>query len=432
MGNFSSDNTEVTYDVEKENEEAVELYTTISGKINENYIAQLNNYDISDPNSEKILEYCNWEDYRENEAYENCIVKNSDYYRSVTTKYSFGDLQNAIRKFTSYKEYDWHLNQMERNYKKMKSERLTIDEKKACALVLSYYTGYKDNSDRSSRNTNTLIRSSNQISKIRKWSDGESFFPVIYYLTKAISSLPFYWGYTLRCVQLTKAQAFSYRPGTVITWLQWSSSKIGKSPADFFKERNTWFYIYSLTSREISQFSVYSDEKEALYSPYSHFLIFKNEIRNNRHHIYMRQIEIGLYVDNIIWVDDNIFNSDWENKQLMEIAYYNSKILKIIPKISTETALAFIKSFKSFINSGKTKYKIISDMTRNNESPSENAGARFVKYLQDYGFENLDIMIFTSSKEFAINELKKLKVEMRKNIKVTTFTNEAIEFLISD
>ena len=43
----------------------------------------------------------------------------------------------------------------------------------------------------------------------------------------------------------------------------------------------------------------------------------------------MRQIEIGLYVDNIIWVDDNIFNSDWANKELMEIAYYNSKILKI-------------------------------------------------------------------------------------------------------
>lgn len=95
----------------------------------------------------------------------------------------------------------------------------------------------------------------------------------------------------------------------------------------------------------------------------------------------MRQIEIRLYVNNIIWVDDNIFNSDWENKKLMEIAYYNSKILKIIPKISTETALAFVKSLKTFINSGNTKYKIMSDMTRKNESPSNNAGARIVKYL---------------------------------------------------
>ena len=113
----------------------------------------------------------------------------------------------------------------------------------------------------------------------------------------------------------------------------------------------------------------------------------------------------------------------------MEIAYYNSKILKIIPKISTETALAFIKSLKTFINSGDTKYKIMSDMTRKNESPSNNAGARFVKYLQDCGFSHLDIMIFTSSKEFAINELKKLKVEMSDNIKVTVSTQDAITFL---
>ena len=146
----------------------------------------------------------------------------------------------------------------------------------------------------------------------------------------------------------------------------------------------------------------------------------------------MRQIELGLYLNNIIWVDDNILNPNWENKRLMEIAYYNSKTLKIIPKISTETALAFIKSFKPFLNNKNTKYKIMSDMTRNNEIPSKNAGARFVKYLQDYGFGYLEIMIFTSSKEFALNEMKKLNVKMNNNIKVTTITKDAINFLISD
>ena len=321
---------------------------------------------------------------------------------------------------------------MESNYSKMKSERLTKDEKKACALVLSYYTGYKDNSDRSSRNTNVLIRGGNAFSITNKWSDGYEFYPVIYYLTKALSSLPFYWGYTLRCVHLTKEQAFSYQPGIVITWLQWSSSKIGTKPAEYFAQRNTWFYIYSFSSREISQFSVYSEEKEALYSPFSHFLVFKNEIRNGKHHIYMRQIEIGLYINNIIWVDDKILNPNWENKRLMEIAYYNSKILKIIPKISTETALAFIKSFKPILYSKSTKYKIMSDMTRTNESPSNNAGARLVKALQDSGFSNLEIMIFTSSKEFAINELKKLGVKMNVKIKVTTKTDDALQFLTSD
>ena len=74
----------------------------------------------------------------------------------------------------------------------------------------------------------------------------------------------------------------------------------------------------------------------------------------------------------------------------------------------------------------------MSDMTRNNEIPSKNAGARFVKYLQDYGFGYLEIMIFTSSKEFPLNEMKKLNVKMNNNIKVTTLTKDAINFLISD
>ena len=421
-----------SFNIDKEQEESIELYTIISGRIQEDYISLLNNYNISDPNSEKVLEYCQWEDYRNLSEYKNSIVKNSDYYRIVASSYNLNDLENSISKFTTSKQYYWHLDQMNKNWKKMKNERLSENEKKACALVLSYYTGYKDNSDRSSRNVSVLIRGSNCSDIVKKWNDGEHFYPVIYYLTKAISCLPFYWGHTLRCVNLTKKQALSYQPGTVVTWMQWSSSKIGKKPAGFFAKRNTWFYIYSFSSREISQFSVYSDEKEALYPPFSHFLVFKNEIRNNRHHIYMRQIEIGLYPNNIIWVDDNILNSDWENKSLMEVAYYNSKILKIIPKISTETAMAFIKSFKSFINSKTTNYKIMSDMTRKNEEPSKNAGARFVKYLQDEGFNNLEIMIFTSSTESAKNELKKLNVKMNNNIKVTTSTNDAVQFLISD
>ena len=205
-------------------------------------------------------------------------------------------MQRSIKHFTSsdIKEYPWHLDMMNKNYKKMKTNKLSIDEKKACALVLSYYTGKKDNSDRSSRNESILIRGQNLFTKVEKWNDGKMFYPVLYYLSKALANLPFYWGYTVRCVDMTKECLSDYEPGTVITWLQFSSSKIGKEPAPYFSKRNTWFYIYSFSSREISQFSIYSSEKEALYSPFSHFLIFKKEYDANkkRAKIYMRQIEI--------------------------------------------------------------------------------------------------------------------------------------------
>jgi hypothetical protein len=137
-------------------------------------------------------------------------------------------------------------------------------EKKACALVLSYYTGYKDNSDRSSRNVSVLIRGLNCSDIVKKWNDGEHFYPVIYYLTKAISCLPFYWGHTLRCVNLTKKQALSYQPGTVVTWMQWSSSKIGKKPAGFFQKEILGF-IYILLVQEKFHNSQFIQMKKKLF-----------------------------------------------------------------------------------------------------------------------------------------------------------------------
>jgi hypothetical protein len=369
------------------------------------------------------------------------MVKHSDYYQTVTRNYSLKELKESCLRFLIPKGkkitaeskkkvepiYKEHLSHSELTYKHFTTNRLSIEEKKACALAISYYTGNKDNSNRCSQNTNAILRSSNSKKIVSGWNEGEKFYPLIYYLTKAISSLPFYWGYTLRCIDYSKKQAFSYQPGVVVTWLNWSSSAMGEEPT-VFSQRNCYFHIFSFSSRDISKFSNF-DEKEALYSPFSHFLVFKNEIRDNHHHIYMRQIEIGLYPNNIIWVDDNILNRDWENKKLMEIAYYNSRVLKIIPKVSTQTALSFIISFRKMINNGGCKYKVISDMTRYNEMPSNNAGARLIKNLQELGFKNLEVMIFTSSREEALKELKKLKVDLNNKLEVTVSIDEAIKFL---
>ena len=71
----------------------------------------------------------------------------------------------------------------------------------------------------------------------------------------------------------------------------------------------------------------------------------------------------------------------------------------------------------------------MSDMTRNNEYPSQNAGARFVKSLQDSGFKHLDVMIFTSSRQKALDELRKLNAEINSKLQVTVSTSDAIKFL---
>ena len=113
------------------------------------------------------------EDYKKNEVYQNCVVKDSDYYLSQTKSYSFQELKDAVKNFCeSSVRYNFHLDQMEKNYYKMKANNLSIEDKKACALALSYYTGYKDNSDRASRNANAIIRGENSYKKTEKCSDG--------------------------------------------------------------------------------------------------------------------------------------------------------------------------------------------------------------------------------------------------------------------
>jgi hypothetical protein len=66
----------------------------------------------------------------------------------------------------------------------------------------------------------------------------------------------------------------------------------------------------------------------------------------------------------------------------MEMALRKVPLLGIIPKVSTECALAYLNcelGKKVREDNNHNNLKIISDMTRNNEQSSHNAGARFAK-----------------------------------------------------
>ncbi|CAF1220335.1 unnamed protein product [Didymodactylos carnosus] len=176
-----------------------------------------------------------------------------------------------------------------------------------------------------------------------------------------------------------------------------------------FNARNTLFKIYSLTGRSIKQFSNYPDEDEVLFLPHSTFLVFKHVASHHgsQHTIYMRQVELGLSVWSVLWVDDRIFNEHWENKRHME--YASAKALNMnvhfIPKSSTDSALSFLRSPFGQRLKNKDKFRIVTDMNREYEQPSHNAGARLIKALRRMGFRN-ECMIFTSDKREADQIIK--------------------------
>ncbi|CAF3101106.1 unnamed protein product [Rotaria sp. Silwood2] len=140
---------------------------------------------------------------------------------------------------------------------------LSTDEAQAAAFALSFYTGTR--SEACNRGASLVARQANgQALESTTRDELNEAAIILYYLVKALSFIPYYWGYVTRACQLTDDELKLYSPGCLITWIQFSSSKKGRRAADnsTFEYRNTHFKIYSLTGRPIKEFSNYPEEDE--------------------------------------------------------------------------------------------------------------------------------------------------------------------------
>ena len=271
---------------------------------------------------------------------------------------------------------------------------LSEDDARAAGFAISFYTGTK--SEAVSRGASLVARRGNGVTiEPDVVSELTEASIILYYLVKALSQIPYYWGYVTRTCKLTEDELKLYTPGALITWIQFSSSKKGKKVAGGFdfSTRKTFFKIYSLTGRSIAQFSDFGeDEDEVLFLPHSTFFIFDHAVSHHgdQHTIYMRQVELGLAQWSVLWVDDHIFDETWGNKNHMEAAAAKqlNKNVHFIPKSTTDNALSFLRStFGQRLKNNKN-FRIVTDMTRTNEEPSHNAGARLIKNLRQLGFKN--------------------------------------------
>ncbi|CAF1388804.1 unnamed protein product [Didymodactylos carnosus] len=316
-------------------------------------------------------------------------------------------------------------------------KNVTKDEAKAMAFALSFYTGAK--SETCSRGASLIARKGNDVQIEEKTvNELEEAAIILYYLVKALSYIPFYWGYVTRACRLTFDEIQMYYPGRVVTWIQFSSSKKGKQGHDSnaFKERNILFKIYSLTGRLIRRFSNYDDEDEVLFLPHSTFIVFNRKVYSaeQKQVIYMRQVELGFCKWSVLWVDDQIFDENWENKEHMEYAAIQALDLNVhfIPKSSTDSALSFLRSAFGQRLKNQDKFRIVTDMNRENEVPIHNAGARLIKAVRQMGFKN-ECMVFTSDKKKAERILSsELSSREQQGVIVSTYTEDLRNFVNFD
>ena len=327
-----------------------------------------------------------------------------------------------------------HTDRANKTYKYFVNKGLSEDDARASAFAIAFYTGSR--SEACSRGASLVARRANGVVIEERTADEMKEASIIlYYLVKGLSYIPYHWGYVTRACQLKDHELELYTPGALVSWLQISSSKRDKAVAKGagFETPNTQFKIYSLTDRRIQQFSNYDHEDEVLFLPHSTFLVFKHVASHHgqQHTIYMRQIETGLSKWTMLWVDDQIFNENWENKGHMEYAAAKAMNMNVhfIPKSSTDYAISFLKSpFGQRLKNSST-FRIVTDMNRENERPVHNAGARLIKRLRQLGFRN-QCMVFTSNKQKGDDILaKELTNDERQNTIVTVNTRDLRQFV---
>ena len=366
---------------------------------------------------------------------------NQSLFDIVQMNSSYDKLKAVCRKYLQSEDVDeamhTHQCRVNKTYSYFSDKGLSDNESKALAFSLSFYTGTR--SEACNRSASLIAhRAHSQVVEQRTEEEINEAAIIVYYLVKALSYIPFYWGHVTRACQLTDEELLIYRPGSLITWIQFSSSKKGKQVVNskMFQNRNVLFKIYSLTGRPIQQFSNYEEEDEVLFLPHSTFLIFNRKTfpKQKKHVIYMRQVELGLCEWSVLWVDDKIFDENWENKQHMEYAAIKALDINVhfIPKSDTDTALSFLRSpFGQRLKNEKT-FRIVTDMNRDNERCPHNAGARFIMALRQLGFNN-QCLVFTGNQQQAQQHLRTLlNSHQQQNLQVSQQTNDLRRFINFD
>eukprot|EP00971_Amphidinium_carterae_P074627 1474926-Amphidinium_carterae.1 len=119
------------------------------------------------------------------------------------------------------------------NYAVFEKAGLCSEDARCCVFALAFYTG--SGSKESSRGASLKVRQSNVLMNSEVKDDIDEYLAkynhIVYFLSLALRHLPYYWGPVVRYITLDDRMATAYKPGSVVTWTQFSSSKRGRNAA---------------------------------------------------------------------------------------------------------------------------------------------------------------------------------------------------------
>ena len=377
-------------------------------------------YEITDPNTEVHMSLISW--------------PISDKY----INFFKGDLLSRFYLFTcpiyEFKTYLFQLDEEEcieffkdhpEHLQKFEGKGLQKYEIKMMLYAMRFYTGkysLVNNRELAYDIKETFLMRSNAVPLIKE------IFTINSYALKGLNLLPIYWGTCIRCLNLSPEEMADYSPGNIITWFQFSSSTKGIIPHSEFRNRNCQFIICSVTGREVSDISKFSKEKEVIFLPFSQFLVLKSDFYFEKPTYYLRQIELGIGKSNVLWVDENIFDTQYGYKQYLESTLAHNPLIRFILKTSNAAAHAYLESLWGQIQKTDTSsFRIIcNDYCKTDQYP-EGAGVRMLSIAISLGF-TCKMMIFTYNLALTWSYLQSACISDR-GIIVTNNQQEVLNFI---
>ncbi|CAF3338192.1 unnamed protein product, partial [Rotaria sp. Silwood2] len=164
---------------------------------------------MNSEHAESILEYIELErktEQLEDERKRYFVFEdnfNSSLVRMLEVKSSYEKLQRICRIYEQREGVDVekvmaeHMRRVELSYVNFQRKNVSIEEAKALAFAISFYTGTK--SEACNRGASLIARKSNGetlATDVEKEINEAAI--ILYYLVKALSYIPFYWGYVTR------------------------------------------------------------------------------------------------------------------------------------------------------------------------------------------------------------------------------------------
>ncbi len=318
-------------------------------------------------------------------------------------RYTLKELKSSLRSvipslYSDTLTLDDFMNSIKKNPDRVQyflEKGMYYKDARACALALSFYTGLPE-----ANIQGEILERMNRNVRFNHLANENATSPhymvIISFLYRALSQIPNYSGSCIRAVDLSDEEKCLYEPGSLVNWRNFSSSSQGAEPAMPFRGKNTHFIIQSITGKSIVRFSNFAGENEILFHPCSTFFVLKKEIQDDKTLIYLRQTELGMSDNTILWVDDQIFSENWEHKPFYDklSGYAHQHGVRVIPKSSTAQAQSFLESpFGRYNLENSKNFQVITNMRRPNEKQGSKAGLVFANWLKEKKY-SLDLAMF--------------------------------------